>query len=109
MTDTTREEPTLGALLLSLSDRLTDAEAAIACGVGISGAAAIALLAPGWWRLALASLALASFGAWIVLERNESHNRWQDLGQRLSVVVGTACAFLLGLSVLTLALGTWIS
>lgn len=109
MSDSVHEEPTLGVLLHNLAGRLTDAQAAVACGIGIAGAVSIALLAPGWWRLALASLAIACFGASIVLERNGGHGRWQGVVQRLTVFVGVVCAFVVALSLLTLALGTWIS
>lgn len=102
-------EPTLGALLQRLSQRASDTQAAIACASGTLLAAGVLLFAPSWWRLSLAGTAIAAFGAWIVLERGASGGAWRPVVQRLAVVAGAASAFGLALSLLTSALGTWIS
>lgn len=102
-------EPTLGALLLGLSRRTSDAQAAIACGVGILLAAGTLVVAPAWWRLSLVGVSVAAFGGWVVLERGGSAGRWRPLLQGTVLVLGAAAAFALALSLLTRALGIWIS
>jgi hypothetical protein len=102
-------EPTLGALLVRLSQRATDTQAVIACGAGTLLAAAVLIFATSWWRVSLAGVSLAAFGAWIILERGASAGAWRPLVQRLAVILGAASVFVLGLSLLTRALGTWIS
>lgn len=103
------QEPTLSALLRGIARRSSDAQAAVACGKGILGTAGIMIFAPHWWRLALAFLAIACFGLWIVLERSDASPRWRRLAQGAAVVVGAGSVFALGLSLLMLALGRWIS
>ena len=102
-------EPTLGALLLSAARATSDAQAAAASALGTLGAAAIFLFAPGWWRIALIALAVACFGVWIVLERTQTTSAWRTAGKAIAVACGTTCLFVVALSLLTKALGTWIS
>lgn len=102
-------EPTLGTLLLGVSHRTSDAHAAIACAVGTLLAAGTLLLAPGWWRLSLVGVSVAAFGGWIVLERGGSEGMWRAMLQRVVLVLGTSAAFVIALSLLTRALGIWIS
>ncbi|MGQ0647021.1 MAG: hypothetical protein ACT4P7_05590 [Gemmatimonadaceae bacterium] len=107
--DAPPQEPTLGALLRSIARRSTDAQAAVACAKGTLLAAGIMLFAPQWWRLALAGVAIACFGFWIVLERSENATTWRRAAQTAAIVVGAGSAFALGLSLLTIALGIWKS
>ncbi|MBC7894051.1 MAG: hypothetical protein H7066_01490, partial [Cytophagaceae bacterium] len=72
-------------------------------------AAGVLLFAPSWWRLSLAGTAIAAFGAWIIMERGASAGAWRPVVQRLAVIAGGMSAFGLALSLLTRALGTWIS
>lgn len=102
-------EPTLGALLQRLSQRASDTQAVVACAAGTVLAAVVLLFAPSWWRLSLAGTVIAAFGAWIVLERGASAGAWRPVVQRLAVIAGAVSAFGLALSLLTRALGTWIS
>ncbi|MCC6317476.1 MAG: hypothetical protein IT361_07240 [Gemmatimonadaceae bacterium] len=103
------EEPTLGAQLHRLSLLLSDAQAAIACGAGAVIAAAVLTFAPSWWRVALGGVAIASFGAWIVLERSGSERAWRRVVQGMAIVAGTGSVFAIALSLLTPMLGIWIS
>ena len=105
--DTT--EPTLGTLLAGIARRASDAQAAVACAAGTLLAAGVMLFFASWWRLALAGVAVAAFGAWVVLERSANPQAWRAVAQRVSLVLGAASAFALALSLLTSALGTWIS
>lgn len=102
-------EPTLGALLLSAAHATSDAQAAAASALGTLAAATVFLFAPGWWRVAMISLAVACFGVWIVLERTNTTSAWRTVGKAIAVALGTMCLFGVALSLLTKALGIWIS
>lgn len=103
------EEPTLGALLHRMSFLLSDAQAAIASGAGAVLAATVLTFAPSWWRVALGGVAIASFGAWIVLERSGTERAWRRVVQRVAIVAGAGSVFAIALSLLTPMLGIWIS
>jgi hypothetical protein len=103
------EEPTLPGLLRGVARRTSDAQAAVAAGKGTLLAAGIMFFAPQWWRVGLVGVAVAAFGLWIVLERSGLREPLRSLAKGAAVVLGTTSAFVLGLSLLTLALGTWIS
>lgn len=102
-------EPTLAVLLERAATRVTDAQAALACGTGTAATAGILLFAPGWWRVALATLSLAAFGASVVVARSGVPPRTARLVHATMLTLGVAAAFGLGLSVLTKILGVWIS
>ncbi len=102
-------EPTLGALLQRLAQRASDTQAVVACAAGAVLAAGVLLFLPAWWRVALFGGSIAAFGAWIVLERGKSEGAWRSVVQRIALVAGALGAFALGLSLLTPALGIWIS
>lgn len=102
-------EPTLGALLVTVAQATSDTVAAAAGAIGTLGAAVLFLFAPGWWRVALLALVVACFGAWIVLERSQSASAWRTAGKTIAVTLGTSCLFAVALSLLTKALGIWIS
>lgn len=107
--ETGAAEPTLAGLLRGLARRTSDTQAAVATGKGTLLATGVLLFAPQWWRVALVGSAVACFGLWIVLERSTAAARTRRLAQGAAVLVGAGSAFVLGLSLLTLALGTWIS
>ena len=102
-------EPTLGALLVSAAQATSDTVAAAVGALGTLAAAALFLFAPSWWRVALLALAVAGFGAWIVLERSHRASAWRTAGKAIAVTLGTTSLFALALSLLTKALGIWIS
>jgi hypothetical protein len=102
-------EPTLSTVLRRAAGRWSDGQAAVVCATGLITTTCIFLFASDWWRLSLATLSIASFGAWIIVERSTRRGRLTSLLQGLSAFVGVAAAFGLGLSLLTRILGIWIS
>lgn len=102
-------EPTLAVLLERAATRVSDAQAAVACGAGTAATAGILLLAPGWWRAALATFTIAAFGASVVAARSALPPRAARLVHATTLTLGVGATFALGLSVLTKILGVWIS
>jgi hypothetical protein len=102
-------EPTLAVVLERAAARVSDGQAALACAAGIAATAALLLLAPTWWRLACATGAAAAFGAWIIAARSTLPPGVSRIVRGVALVAGVAASFLLGLSLLTRALGIWIS
>jgi hypothetical protein len=102
-------EPTLAALLEDAAARVTDTHAAVACGVGIAFTAAILLLAPAWWRVALGGAVIAALGGWVVAARSQLPALTSRLVRGAALGIGVGSAFALGLSLLTKVLGIWIS
>jgi len=113
MTSSRDVEPTLGALLSSLSQRIPDwGLVAMAIG-GLVTSVGILLVSPPWWRVVVVPALLSAFGAWGMGERERA-----TAGPRSSVYVVlraiAAVAAFAALAVLVLeffghALGTWIS
>lgn len=103
------EEPTLAAVLQRAALQVTDTQAVIACAAGTAATAALALLAPGWWRLALATGSAAAFGGWIIAARSGLTPRLATVTRATLLTLGVGAAFAFGLSVLMSMLGTWIS
>jgi len=102
-------EPTLVATLERAATRVTDGQAAVACAAGTVATAAILLFATPWWRLALATLCMAAFSAWVIAARSHLAPRLKDFLRGTCLFVGVGGTFVFGLSLLALALGIWIS
>lgn len=102
-------EPTLAVLLARASTRVSDGQAAVACGTGIAATAAVLLFAPDWWRVALATFTLAAFGTSIVAARSHLRPRLAHAVHVTTLALGVMATFALGLSLLTRVLGIWIS
>jgi hypothetical protein len=102
-------EPTLAVLLDRAATRVSDTQAAVACGAGMAATAAVLLFAPGWWRAALATFTIAAFGTSVVAARSHLPPRIGRLVHVATLTLGVGATFVLGLSLLTRVLGTWIS
>ncbi|MFP5356684.1 MAG: hypothetical protein ACLGIK_16355 [Gemmatimonadota bacterium] len=106
-------EPTLAALVASLTRRAPDAVLALMAAVGIAGSVAVALLPPAWRDMLPAFLLLAAAGSWGMAERERDAHGTRATAfavvRALAVLAGTAAAALLLLSFFGVALGTWIS
>lgn len=103
------EEQTLLALLSAIAHRATDTQLVVACGTSLLGAVAILLFAQGWWRIALLLFAFAAFSIWAIAERDGSQRTGIRVLKGMAAVAGVLGAFAFALSLLTSALGTWIS
>jgi hypothetical protein len=103
------EEQTLPAMLRTVAHRATDTQLVVVCTASLLGAVAILIFAQGWWRVALIFIALTAFGVWAIAERDGSERRSVRVLKGVAAVAGVLSAFAFGLSLLTSALGTWIS
>ena len=100
--------------------RASDGQLVLAAVVGIASAAAIGLVRPSLWFVALPLLCVGSFGVWGVAERT-SAERYARLGPAFvgrrtlagirvtAALVGTLAGLLALLAVVARAIGTWIS
>lgn len=113
MATTDADEPTLAALLASISRRIPDwGLAAMAIG-GLVATTAILLFEPPWWRVVSLSTLLSAFGAWGIGERER-----EAAGTRgvVFAVMRTVAGLATGASLIIVVLqffktffGTWIS
>ncbi len=103
------EEQTLPAMLRTVAHHATDTELVVVCAASLLGAAVILLFARAWWRIALLFIALTAFSVWAIAERDGSQRRSVRVLKGVAAVAGVLSAFAFGLSLLTSALGTWIS
>lgn len=102
-------EPTLATLLVLVAHRMSDGQAIALIAVGATLSAAVLLAAPTWWRFSLLGASLAGLGTWIVLERDGRPSAWRRVAQQVVALIGGASLFVFTLSLLTRALGIWIS
>jgi len=104
---------TIFDVLASGARGASDGALAACTAIGIAGIAAIALFAPGWWRLALPLASLAAFGAWGIAERSAGltggRARAAHVARVIAAVVGTAGAIATAAIVMAGIIGTWIS
>lgn len=103
------EEQTLPAMLRTVARRATDTQLVAVCAASLLAAVAILFFAQGWWRVALLFITLTAFGVWAIAERDGSERRSVRVLKGVAAVAGVLSAFAFGLSLLTSALGTWIS
>lgn len=103
------EEQTLLALLGAIAHRANDTQLAVACGTSLLGGVAIVLFARGWWRIAVLLFAVACFSLWAIAEHDGSQRTGIRVLKGIAAVAGVLSAFAFALSLLTSALGTWIS
>src|ERR1041385_6335257 len=108
----------LPELLSRRARRLSDRRLAIDAGAGLVVAAATAIWQPpGWIPLLGAALAVSGLGVWGILDRELTERVTQHpdrggalrVGRGLAALVSAGGALLLLLSLLAVALGTWIS
>lgn len=103
-----RPEPTLANLVRVLALRTSDAQAALACGIGLAGGSLLLLFWPDWWWAGALLLAVGALAGAIVADRMSPSPVARTL-KALALLTAGACVFALGLAVLTRTLGTWIS
>lgn len=104
---------TLFELLTALLQRVSDGQLVAACATGLAGVAVILLIRPGWWRLALPLIVLGAFGAWGIAERERDARGARRVAAALvrgvAILAAGTAAIATVLSVMSVALGTWIS
>lgn len=108
-TQAVAEEQTLPAMLRTVARRATDTQLVGVCTTSLLGAVAILFFAQEWWRVALLFIAVTAFGVWAIAERDGSERRSVRALKGVAAVAGVLSAFAFGLSLLTTALGIWIS
>ena len=115
-----QEGESIFALVAQLARRASDGQLVLAAVVGIASGAAIGLVRPSLWFVALPLLCVGSFGVWGVAERT-SAERYARLGPAFvgrrtlagirvtAALVGTLAGLLALLAAVARAIGTWIS
>jgi hypothetical protein len=112
------QQPTLAEFLVQRARRASDGRLALDVAVGCVAAMAVILWQPtGWLPLSTAAVALAAFGSWGIADRVLTERLRAGAARTLalrairvvSAAVGVAAAVALSISMLGLALGTWIS
>lgn len=106
-------EPTLEALVTSLTRRCPDALLVAVAVTGLTCGVALALFAPTWWRILPAFMLLAAAGSWGIAERERGSHGVRATAftvvRALAVLIGVGAVALLVLAFFGVALGTWIS
>ncbi len=103
------QEQTLPQVLHSVAQRASDTQLVVVCALSLVVGAAILILAPTWWRFSLPAATLICFSLWAIADRDGSQRVVVRLGKAVAAVLGVLCAFVFALTMLTGALGTWIS
>ena len=113
------DDENLFAIVAGRARRATDGQLVAAAAIGVAGAAAIGLLLPRWWIVALPLLCIGSFGVWGIADRSAAERakaggggsgRIALAGLRVAAaVVGTAAGVLTLLVIVARMVGTWRS
>ncbi|MGQ0765233.1 MAG: hypothetical protein ACT4OZ_06165 [Gemmatimonadota bacterium] len=108
---TDESEPTLGVLAGNWAARMSDLTVAVLVSAGIL-LVAVSAFWPRDVRLTALFMAIASLGAWEAVRRSR-RSRPASLAYRAAevaaAVIGVFSLFVIALSLLSVALGTWIS
>jgi hypothetical protein len=113
-----RSEPSLAEFLIGRARNASDGRLALDVGLGVVVTIVVLIWRPGGWHIiASAALCFLAFGAWGITDRELENvsaaslggHRLLRVGRAVAVGVGALAAGTLLISLLAIALGTWIS